>query len=385
MKKKRTVIRMAVLLLLMSILTAACGKNEKDSIEETSEAAFVETAAVQEEHSMKPAEEVILSPEEQRLAALQEKADNVKNILITIPFGDKTEVINSETVKDWVTVGDDLSVSVDAAAVREYVNGLSRAYDTFGLSRQFRTHDGGTVTVSGGDYGWWMDRPTTAEALTEKIANGESGEFTPVYFGTAVAYGDNDIGNTYVEIDIGSQHLYVYRDGQMMKESDFVSGALMKGNGTPCGTYAITYKERDATLVGENYSSSVAYWMPFNGNIGMHDASWRDNFGGHIYYMSGSHGCINLPTEAAAEIFDIVVKGEPVVVYGAITKEEAVERMTAEEKEKAMEKGYIPMSEEMKEKKAQEQLEKQMQEMLALQALQAAQAAQEAASEGEGN
>ena len=56
--------------------------------------------------------------------------------------------------------------------------------------------------------------------------------------------------------------------------------------------------------------------MPFNGNVGMHDASWRSEFGGELYVTNGSHGCINLPTEKAAKIFETVEKGEAVFVYG---------------------------------------------------------------------
>ena len=76
--------------------------------------------------------------------------------------------------------------------------------------------------------------------------------------------------------------------------------------------------------MGENYSSAVKYWMPFNGNVGMHDASWRSEFGGWQYIINGSHGCINLPTEKAAEIYEIVEKGECVFVYGGKTVPEAV-------------------------------------------------------------
>ena len=154
----------------------------------------------------------------------------------------------------------------------------------------------------------------------------------------------NDIGNTYVEINIGDQHLWVYKNGEQVNETDFVSGGLFKGNSTPEGTYSITYKERDATLVGEGYQSSVKYWMPFNGNIGLHDASWRDSFGGHIYYMSGSHGCVNLPTAKAAAIYDQVEKGEAVVVYGSISKEQAMSSLNMDDKAKAAQKGYISMT-----------------------------------------
>ena len=94
---------------------------------------------------------------------------------------------------------------------------------------------------------------------------------------------------------------------------------MSKGYGTPVGIYGITYKERDATLRGEGYASPVSYWIPFNGNVGMHDASWRGSFGGEIYLRGGSHGCVNLPVKKAEKIYEYVEKGEPVIVYGGKT------------------------------------------------------------------
>lgn len=60
-----------------------------------------------------------------------------------------------------------------------------------------------------------------------------------------------------------------------MVESDFVSGNLAKGWGTPAGSYPLAYKQKNAVLKGENYRTPVNYWMPFNNGIGMHDAKWR--------------------------------------------------------------------------------------------------------------
>ncbi len=246
---------------------------------------------------------------------------------ITYEFGDETVVVDGTVIKDWCNI-EGQSVSFDEEQVKEFVKSLSRQYDTFGRDRTIISHSGEEVTVQGGDYGWWMDRTTEANELLEAIKTGYRGTRTPVYFGTALTYGATDYGNSYVEIDLTSQHLWVYQDGQEVIDSDFVSGCVNKGRTTPRGTYGITYKERDATLVGENYSSAVKYWMPFNGNVGMHDASWRSEFGGWIYITDGSHGCINLPTDKAAEIFEIVEKGEAVFVYGGKTEPEAV--VTAE-------------------------------------------------------
>ena len=129
-------------------------------------------------------------------------------------------------------------------------------------------------------------------------------------------YRDNDsIGDSYVEIDLTNQHGWVYENGQMVFDTDMVSGNVGANVGTPQGTYRITYKEKNATLKGENYETPVSYWMPFNGNIGMHDAIWRSEFGGDIYLTNGSHGCINLPPDSAASIFNHIKAGTPVVCY----------------------------------------------------------------------
>ncbi len=271
------------------------------------------------------------------------KAD-IAGMQITYNFGEMQEVLKGEEISAWLVDLPDGSVSVNETPAKEYVASLAKKYDTFGQTRTFTTHSGDEITVSGGDYGFWMDRVSTRQELIDQILTGQDAEMSPVYYGTATVYGTDDIGDTYVEISLRDQHLWVYKEGSVINESDFVSGCLFKGNETPVGTYGITYKERDATLVGQGYESSVKYWMPFNGNIGMHDASWRSSFGGHLYYMNGSHGCINLPTSKAAEIYDQVEKGEPVVVYGGLSKEEAISTMTAEEKTQAMQKGYISMT-----------------------------------------
>ena len=67
--------------------------------------------------------------------------------------------------------------------------------------------------------------------------------------------------------------------------------------------------------MGEDYETPVTFWMPFNGGIGLHDATWRGRFGGSIYRGNGSHGCVNLPYSAAEKIFKSLSPGEPVVVY----------------------------------------------------------------------
>ena len=98
-------------------------------------------------------------------------------------------------------------------------------------------------------------------------------------------------------------------------ESDFVSGNVSKGHDTPTGAYGLTYKTTDAVLRGQDYETPVKYWMPFAGDVGMHDATWRKTFGGSIYKTNGSHGCINLPLSVAEKIYNTIDKGYAVMVY----------------------------------------------------------------------
>lgn len=74
-------------------------------------------------------------------------------------------------------------------------------------------------------------------------------------------------------MNLTAQHLFFYKDGELILESDFVSGNTSRGYTTPPGIFGLTYKQRDAVLKGENYRSPVKFWMPFNGGIGFHDAS----------------------------------------------------------------------------------------------------------------
>lgn len=135
------------------------------------------------------------------------------------------------------------------------------------------------------------------------------------YSMTANSHGKNDYGDSYVEINLTAQHMFLYKDGKLVIDSDFVSGNVSKNNVTPTGAYGVTYTEKNATLRGENYETPVTYWMPFAGNVGMHDAYWRSKFGGSIYKYAGSHGCINLPPEVAKVVFENVKKNYPVLVY----------------------------------------------------------------------
>ena len=183
------------------------------------------------------------------LNRLLETANRYVNAEIVYRWNGQTEVVDGGLISGWIEIGKE-EVYLDEGAVREYVNGLARVHDTFGKDRSFTASDGSVRQLKGGSYGWWTNRAGETEALIEAIRNGERLEKEPLYFARGYAEGPagEDIGRSYVEIDLGRQHLYLYIDGKKILESDLVSGSLSRGYSTPAGVFGLTYKERNATL-----------------------------------------------------------------------------------------------------------------------------------------
>ena len=79
--------------------------------------------------------------------------------------------------------------------------------------------------------------------------------------------------------------------------------------------FRIASMTTDTYLVGPTWNDHVEYWMPFDDQIGLHDSSWRTEYGGDIYLTDGSHGCVNTPLDAIATIYNNITVGTLVVVY----------------------------------------------------------------------
>lgn len=244
-----------------------------------------------------------------------EKARTYTELTVTYDFGSRSEVLDRSILHEWIIIDDHFNVSISEDKINDYVSYLNYHYTTFGISRQFTKQNGKAITIKGGDYGWWINRSAEARELLSVIEAGKDVTRQPVYFQTAASREPDDIGNSYIEVNLNKQKLWVFLEGEAVLQSDIVTGNLSRNYGTPAGIYSITYKERNATLVGEDYSSPVSYWMPFNGNIGFHDASWRNEFGKDIYKTRGSHGCVNMPPKKAEKMYGLITKGMPVIVY----------------------------------------------------------------------
>ncbi|MGH4122816.1 MAG: peptidoglycan binding domain-containing protein [Clostridium sp.] len=234
---------------------------------------------------------------------------------ITYTFSGGTKVLDGSIIHNWLGVTENLSILFNENEVENYVGELANNYNTYGKDRDFVTSVGTTVKVSGGDYGWLVDRTGEVNDLIVAIKGGQTITKEPNYTQTAVSHNINDMGNTYVEINMTKQHMWFYKNGAILVDGDVVTGDVSKKYSTPTGVYKLKYKEKNATLKGEGYSVPVNCFMPFNEGIGIHGASWRTAFGGSIYLTNGSHGCINSPDKLAITIFNNIDTNTPVICY----------------------------------------------------------------------
>lgn len=242
---------------------------------------------------------------------------------ITYPM-DENIVVDKALISGWVTYDDEMNVTFNEDAVREWMREFGSKYDTVGTTRTITTPTGKTAEVSGGTYGWSVDEDTETQNLINSIKNGEVSEREPAYNQTAASHSAQDWGSTYIEVDIAAQHMWYIVDGSIAMESDVVTGLPADGRNTPTGVYSILYTERDSTLKGEtdpatgkpSYETPVAFWMPFTWQgHGFHDATWQSSFGGNRYLTNGSHGCVNMPYDKAQQLFGMIGAGTPVIIH----------------------------------------------------------------------
>ncbi len=240
-------------------------------------------------------------------------------ITYTLPNEDEL-VLDASTLHAWLVQNEEGMYIKDEEVwnqnIEQFVEELSLLVDDTGKKREFKpTGKTEKVLLEGGDYGYSLDKETEIIQLKEELEGQQVVTRDPCYQKKEVAKENFGLGESYIEIDLTRQKVWVYVDGKLQIETDCVTGCINKGHATPTGIYTLTYKQEDRVLRGPGYASPVNYWMPFNGGIGLHDATWRSSFGGNIYVSNGSHGCINLPLEAARKLYDIINYDMPIIVY----------------------------------------------------------------------
>ena len=270
-----------------------------------------------------------IAPDETQksLRNLWKEVEHFQNCDIVYCFGEERHPVTAADCAAFLVKENGLPVLdekgsfvLDEEAVAAYVQKLAEEYDGYGRTRQFHSTRGDVITIEGGTYGSKLDQDKETKYLMEHLLDagvhtGTPQTHIPTYEREAFCYGRDDIGDTYIEVDMTQQKMYYYENGELRLETDVVTGNMRRRMGTPEGVNFVYNKQKDRVLRGPGYASPVKFWMPVKGSIGIHDASWRKEFGGEIYQTSGSHGCINTPKDKMEELYDMVQIRTPVVMF----------------------------------------------------------------------
>lgn len=266
-------------------------------------------------------EDAVITSEMEKILSLWNKLDAYQSLAICYEFDDNEEQISKASLCSFLLKDDSNNFVydeqgefiIDSEAVDSFVDDLADRHDTLGKHLIHATR-GEDVLVEGGTYGNKMDREKEKTYLYETVCQRKSEKHEPEYIQKAKSTGENDIGDTYVEVDITEQMLYYYVDGKIKLKTPVVTGNELLKRDTPCGVNYIYLKQKNRVLRGPGYASPVKFWMPVNKGIGIHDASWRSEYGEEIYKTNGSHGCINTPIDIMTQLYDMAEVGTPVII-----------------------------------------------------------------------
>lgn len=267
-----------------------------------------------------------------QLQAACDAANELLGVHVTFKLGDSDAgTIDGSTVAQWIVFDENLTPTLDQAALTSWAQGLAQSFNTVGTERTYTRPDGKQITIGGGTFGWQVDTDAVVQAVQDAVANRQTGEIavpTSSQGDKFTGAGQPDWG-AFVDVDITEQYARYYdASGNLVWETGVVTGKPDGDNDTPTGVYKVNNKARNITLISQNkdpetgepeYESPVDYWIAFKGSSwGFHDASWQPTWvysDPSAYRSRGSHGCINTPYDKVAQLYDLLQVGTCVIVH----------------------------------------------------------------------
>ncbi|MCP8969928.1 L,D-transpeptidase family protein [Ectobacillus ponti] len=265
----------------------------------------------------------VVKDEKNKLEALLQQSTEYK-------VQDKVYSLKASDLIQNASVAKDMKLTIDTALIKNKIAEINSAQATLNKPFTFKTHAGATISVQGEGYGWALNREREAAQIADAFEKGTKSLAAANISGNGwegEGYGynttaNNGIGDTYAEVSIQEQRIWLYRNGQLVFTTPVVTGRHNTAEDTSPGVWYILYKRTPATLKGTSvghggsYSVKVDYWAPFtNSGQGFHDASWRTNWASNAYLTAGSGGCVNVPPSVAKTVYDNLTTHQPVVVY----------------------------------------------------------------------
>lgn len=246
---------------------------------------------------------------------LKAKLTKISHVSGVLKIQQHNVKVSKSEVQSWIDING-TSMTISESKIDHYLDKLDHKYATYYKTRHFKSTARGTVDVPAGIYGWSISHKKEIPVLVKAVKSGTTFDKKIIVKGNGYHADGTDIGNTYVEVDKQNQMEYYYQDGKLAMSSAVVTGNPNKGKETPSGVFYIWSKQRNATLRGANYATKVSYWMPVDDTgVGLHDSPWQPQYGGSWYLTHGSHGCVNNPPAFAAQLYNAVSVGTPVIIF----------------------------------------------------------------------
>ncbi|PFY15307.1 hypothetical protein COL47_19570 [Bacillus toyonensis] len=264
----------------------------------------------------------IIKKEEQALQNLLGQSVEYKVQNEVYPLKAKDLIQNASMSKD-------MKVTIDASDIKKKITEINNAKSTLNKNFSFKTHSGSVISVKGQGYGWALDVEKETKQVQQAFEKGEKSLSASNIHGNGwekegIGYettANNGIGDTYAEVSIADQQIWIYKDGKLAVTTNVVTGKHSTSEDTSPGVWYVLYKRTPYTLKGSavgkaDYAVKVDYWVPFtNSGQGFHDAGWRTNWANNAYLTGGSGGCVNLLPNVAKTVYDNLNTYDPVIVY----------------------------------------------------------------------
>ncbi len=242
---------------------------------------------------------------------------------------DKVYSLKASELIQNASLSKDLQVTIEANSIQNKIAEINNTQSTLNKDFTFKTHSGSVISVKGKGFGWALKVENEAGRVQEAFEKGETSIDASNLYGNGWDYEqigyerttNNGIGDTYAEVSIAEQRIWIYKDGKLAVTTNVVTGKRSTGEDTHPGVWYILYKKSPSILRGTavgkgSYEQPVNYWAPFtNDGQGFHDAGWRTNWASNAYQSSGSAGCVNVPPSVMASIYNNLSQYDPVVIY----------------------------------------------------------------------
>ena len=197
----------------------------------------------------------LVTADDETLNAQKDQLNELVRASITYSMPDgTTQVLDGNTMKDWLAVDADGNYSKDEnqwnERVKEYVANLAAAIDTNGKDHTFpATGIEGGVAISQEGYGWKVDQEQEIAKIAEEVDAHAADTREPQYAQRefAASTENNGFGKTYVEVDASRQHIWLYKDGNLVVDGDCVTGLMEQSSYTKPGIYTTEKTARRAS------------------------------------------------------------------------------------------------------------------------------------------